>query len=116
MPPETPPPGPEEPPAPPPWPPPAGRAGRGDDPEEPSAEPPESPPALASPRGIVFDLDGTLIDSRRDITTAINGMRAERGLPPLSVAEVRTMESMREKRVSFRIGDTSIGVACRNTF
>jgi phosphoglycolate phosphatase len=91
LPPETPPPGPEEPPAPPPWPPPAGRAGRGDDPEEPSAEPPEPPPALASARGIVFDLDGTLIDSRRDITTAINGMRAERGLPPLSVAEVRTM-------------------------
>jgi phosphoglycolate phosphatase len=53
--------------------------------------PPELLPALAAPRGIVFDLDGTLIDSRRDITTAINGMRGERGLPPLAEAEVRTM-------------------------
>jgi 2-phosphoglycolate phosphatase len=45
----------------------------------------------AEPRGIVFDLDGTLIDSRRDIATAINRMRAERALPPLSVEEVRGM-------------------------
>jgi phosphoglycolate phosphatase len=61
------------------------------EPQAPSAAPSEPPPELAAPRGIVFDLDGTLIDSRRDITTAINGMRAERGLPALSEAEVRTM-------------------------
>jgi phosphoglycolate phosphatase len=51
-------------------------------------EPQELP---AAPRGIVFDLDGTLIDSRRDITAAVNGMRAERDLPPLPVAEVSAM-------------------------
>jgi 2-phosphoglycolate phosphatase len=45
----------------------------------------------AAPRGIVFDLDGTLIDSRRDIATAVNRMRAERGLSPLPVDEVSGM-------------------------
>ncbi len=43
------------------------------------------------PRGIIFDLDGTLIDSRRDIATAVNRMRSERDLPPLSVAAVDRM-------------------------
>jgi phosphoglycolate phosphatase len=41
-----------------------------------------------APRGIVFDLDGTLIDSRRDIAAAVNAMRAERDLPPLPAGEV----------------------------
>lgn len=64
-------------------------------PEPPSHPPvdqagPDSPDA-AAPRGIVFDLDGTLIDSRRDIATAVNRMRAERGLAPLSVDEVSGM-------------------------
>jgi 2-phosphoglycolate phosphatase len=53
--------------------------------------PPRSPQPPRHPRGIVFDLDGTLIDSRRDIATAVNRMRAERGLPPLAVAEVAGM-------------------------
>ena len=60
---------------------------------------PPSPPAggaglaadAAAPRGIVFDLDGTLIDSRRDIATAVNRMRAERGLAPLPVEAVGGM-------------------------
>jgi len=63
------------------------------------AEPPPAPAADpagpdgrdAAPRGIVFDLDGTLIDSRRDIATAVNRMRAERGLAPLSVEAVSGM-------------------------
>jgi phosphoglycolate phosphatase len=65
-------------------------------------EPPSRPPVdqadpggpdgwNTAPRGIVFDLDGTLIDSRRDIATAVNRMRAERGLAPLSVDEVSGM-------------------------
>ena len=43
------------------------------------------------PAALVFDLDGTLIDSRRDITTAINRMRAQFGLPRLPLEAVVTM-------------------------
>lgn len=46
---------------------------------------------MPRPAALVFDLDGTLIDSRRDITTAINRMRGELGLPPLSLDQVVTM-------------------------
>jgi phosphoglycolate phosphatase len=43
------------------------------------------------PAALVFDLDGTLIDSRRDITTAINRTRATFGLPPLALEQVVRM-------------------------
>lgn len=43
---------------------------------------------LDRPDALVFDLDGTLIDSRGDITTAINRMRAGYGLAPLSLEQV----------------------------
>jgi phosphoglycolate phosphatase len=46
---------------------------------------------MLHPSALVFDLDGTLIDSRRDITTAINRMRDELGLPPLELEQVVTM-------------------------
>jgi phosphoglycolate phosphatase len=46
---------------------------------------------MIQPEAIVFDLDGTLIDSRRDITTAINRMRGELDLPPLTLETVVTM-------------------------
>ncbi|MDD3275721.1 MAG: HAD-IA family hydrolase [Kiritimatiellales bacterium] len=34
---------------------------------------------------LIFDLDGTLVDSRADLATGINLMRAHYGVPPLSV-------------------------------
>ncbi len=40
-------------------------------------------------RGIVFDLDGTLIDSYAAIADSLNYSRAHHGLPPLELAEVR---------------------------
>lgn len=41
-------------------------------------------------RAVVFDLDGTLVDSRRDLAAAVNSVRRERGLEPLPVARVVT--------------------------
>jgi phosphoglycolate phosphatase len=46
---------------------------------------------VSRPAALVFDLDGTLIDSRRDITTAINRMRADLVLAPLTLGQVVTM-------------------------
>jgi phosphoglycolate phosphatase len=43
------------------------------------------------PAALAFDLDGTLIDSRRDITTAVNRTRAELGLQPIPLEAVVTM-------------------------
>lgn len=46
---------------------------------------------LAEPlrfRGILWDLDGTLVETRRDIAAGVNLALAERGLPPMSVAAV----------------------------
>lgn len=40
---------------------------------------------------IVFDLDGTLIDSAADLATAVNAMLADLGCEPLAVPEVRRM-------------------------
>ena len=48
-------------------------------------------PDRLRPAALVFDLDGTLVDSRRDITTALNRLRSELGLPPLSLDQVVTM-------------------------
>lgn len=40
-------------------------------------------------RAIVFDLDGTLVDSYRPITAALNAARAAFGLPPVALEWVR---------------------------
>jgi phosphoglycolate phosphatase len=36
-------------------------------------------------RLLVFDLDGTLVDSKQDLALSVNAMRAEMGLAPLSL-------------------------------
>ena len=42
-------------------------------------------------RGVLFDLDGTLIDSAPDLAGAANRLRADHGLPPLPLADLRPM-------------------------
>ena len=42
-------------------------------------------------RVVLFDLDGTLIDSAPDIEAAINRMLATAGRPPLDLAAIKTM-------------------------
>lgn len=48
------------------------------------------PPAVV-PAALVFDLDGTLVDSRPDLASAVNATRERLGLPPLSLAAVTGM-------------------------
>ncbi|MFZ1107365.1 MAG: phosphoglycolate phosphatase [Rhodomicrobium sp.] len=43
------------------------------------------------PQAIVFDLDGTLIDSAPDIAHALNAATARRGLAPFTLEEVKEM-------------------------
>ena len=42
-------------------------------------------------KAVVFDLDGTLIDSAEDLGAALNRLLAEEGLRPLALAEVVPM-------------------------
>jgi phosphoglycolate phosphatase len=51
-----------------------------------------APPALVDPaaiRGLIFDLDGTLVDSYAAIHASLNHARARHGLPALDEATVR---------------------------
>ena len=43
------------------------------------------------PKAVLFDLDGTLVDSAPDIAGALNALLAELGHPPLAVDAVKTM-------------------------
>ena len=46
-------------------------------------------PRWAHLRAVLFDLDGTLIDSAEDLGRAANAMRADRGLAPLAMSQYR---------------------------
>ena len=40
-------------------------------------------------RAVLFDLDGTLVDSLEDLTDAVNHVRCAHSLPPLTIDDVR---------------------------
>jgi len=46
-------------------------------------------PRWAHLQAVLFDLDGTLIDSAQDLARAANAMRVDRGLDPLPLAQYR---------------------------
>ena len=46
---------------------------------------------MERPAAIIFDLDGTLVDSAPDIRCALNTVLAQDGLPPLETTAVRLM-------------------------
>jgi phosphoglycolate phosphatase len=50
---------------------------------------PSSSPELSGVRGVIFDLDGTLVDGYQGITSAVNAARERFGLDPLEVDDVK---------------------------
>lgn len=52
------------------------------------------------PRLVLFDLDGTLLDSAPDMAATVNRMRASRGQPPMPLAELRPHVSRGSRAMS----------------
>jgi len=45
--------------------------------------------SAAATEAVIFDLDGTLVDSAKGIATALNLIRADRGLGPVALSDVK---------------------------
>src|SRR5262245_56128187 len=54
------------------------------------------------PRAVLFDLDGTLIDSAPDIAAAVNELLGRRGLGPLTLDQVVSMIGNGTKKLTER--------------
>src|SRR5438270_13047352 len=46
---------------------------------------------MTSPRTLVFDLDGTLVDTAPDLINALNFVLGREGLPPVPLASARNL-------------------------
>src|SRR5882762_7101672 len=46
---------------------------------------------MSGPPAVVFDLDGTLVDSAPDLVATLNTIFAREGLPPVAYASARNM-------------------------
>ena len=55
---------------------------------------------------VLFDLDGTLLDTLNDITLALNRAMAERGWPPLAEGVVRRLIGRGSSRLIERAAAT----------
>ncbi len=73
------------------------------------------------PTLMIFDLDGTLIDSAADLAQAVNAMLAEFGRDPLALGEVRAMvgdgvAKLVERALAARCCDQADPTAARDSF
>ena len=63
-------------------------------------------------RAVIFDLDGTLIDSAKGIAAALDVIRADRGIEPVAVEDVRRWVSLgAEELVTLALGSTPVSVS-----
>lgn len=75
---------------------------------------------MKSIRGVLFDLDGTLLDTAPDLTYALNQLRQERYLPELPVSSIRSIANLGSKAMlkhAFEMDEKDPGYASlRNQF
>ena len=63
-------------------------------------------------QAVIFDLDGTLVDSAKGIAQALSRVRADRGLGPAPLADVKRWVSHgAEQLVTFALGSTPASLA-----
>jgi phosphoglycolate phosphatase len=58
-------------------------------------------------RAVLFDLDGTLVDSYTALTTAVNHARATQRLPPVAVADLRDLVGEGVERLLQKVLNTT---------
>ena len=72
-------------------------------------------PRPSFPKAVLFDLDGTLVDSAPDFLAVINRMRAERGRDAMDLAELRPVVS-KGARAMLGAGFPDVEVAERESW
>ncbi|MCB4203760.1 HAD family hydrolase [Deferribacterales bacterium Es71-Z0220] len=55
---------------------------------------------------VIFDMDGTLVDTRKDITISINYVRNTKGLPPLDEQQVIKIINFKREKLALHLYHT----------